>query len=502
MRKYLVTLVVLGLLVFGNALFNGFVWDDEEMILLNPAVHSLANLLAFFSGSTFNSGGAGSLSGLYYKPLMITTFSILYTIFGPNAAVFHLGQILIHLANASFLFLVLYWLFKSPLIPFTVSLIFLVHPINTETVVYIADYQEVLFFFFGIISLWYLLTKPAPKILWLSLLLAASFLSKETGLVMAAISAVAVFLFAKDRLKTFLWAALVAFGTYCLLRFAVAGIFFNKHGLTSMSTAPFPQRLINLPAIIFFYLKTFFYPAVLSINQQWIVTRIDFRLVATDLLFFAALVAGFVLSSSKRLYFLFLVWFLAGLGLHLQIFPLDLTVSDRWFYLPMIGLLVMLTITFKKFLTQPLILGTIVTVLSLSTFIRTFDWRDGFTLYGHDIKNSPDAFDLQNNYGVELFRRGDFSQAKIHFEKSVTLSPQWWTNWNNLGAIAEREKNYSLARQYYQKAIDNGHYYLAYENMAKLLYFHFTKAEAKSFAREALRFLPYNQTLQAVAFED
>lgn len=507
MRKYILIIVASGLFVFGNAVFNGFVWDDEEMIVNNHQIRSLANLPAFFSGSTFNSGGADSLAGLYYKPLMTTAFALVHTVFGLNAAAFHLVQIILHLANASFLFLVLAHIFKSRAAPFAISLIFLVHPINTEAVIYLADYQEVLFFFFGILALWYAFAKPQPKIYWLATFLTASFLSKETGLVMATISFTALWLFAsKEKLAAFLKSAAIAFGLYCFLRFGVAQIFLNKHGLTPMSLVSLPERLSNIPAIIFFYLKTFFWPEILTINQQWFVRQINLWQLAVDAAFFAALAGGYFWTKNRRLYFLFLIWFLLGLGLHLQIFPLDLTVSDRWFYLPQVGLLGILTLLFSQIPLSrfrsfiPYLLSFVLLILSLRTFARTFDWRDGYTLYSRDIKTSPDAFDLQNNYGVELFRQQEFEKAKIHFQKSVELAPHWWTNWNNLGAIAQREGNYDLAKEYYQKAINNGHYYLAYENMAKLLYFQFDKNEGKKFAQDSLRFFPYNQTLQAIAF--
>lgn len=479
-------IIILGLLVFGNTLFNGFVWDDEELILLNSQVHSLANLPAFFAGSTFNSGGAGGLAGLYYKPLMTTAFSAIYTLFGPNAFFFHLFQISLHIASALFLWAV----FRS--LPLT--LIFLVHPLNTETVVYLADYQEVLFFFFGIASFWYLLKTKSPNLFLAAGLFLGAMLSKETGFVFLGIIGIGIWLFARTKLKISAVALTMAGLIYIWLRFGVAHIFFNKHGLTPMSLASLPERLINIPAIIFFYLKTFFWPQNLTINQQWIVAKIDPLILTVNIIFFAGLIAGFFLTKSKKLYFFFFLWFLLGLGLHLQIFPLDLTVSDRWFYLPMVGLLGMITIIFKDFLSRPVFLGIIIFILATRTFWRTFDWRDGYTLYSHDIISSPEAFDLQNNLGVELFRRGDFSQAKVHFEKSVELSPQWWTNWNNLGAIYEREGKLDLAKDAYQKAIDHGHYYLAYENMAKLL-LKTDPAAGRKFVLESLKLFPGNLVL-------
>ncbi len=515
--KAVLILVLAGIILYFPTLFNGFVWDDEELILNNTQVHSLANWPAFLSGSTFNSGGGGNLAGLYYKPLMTMAFSLLYTLFGPSAWAFHAFQIGIHIANAVLLFYLLRRLF-SPyrvpgVLPEILAMLFLIHPINTEATVYIADYQDVLFFFFGILAFLSVLktgdrqlkTAPAKPVLVWSGLILLSLLSKETGVVFTAVIFVYIFLFSREKLRYFVPAGILAAGVYAVLRFGVAHIFFNKHGLTPITTMPLSDRLINIPAIIWFYLKTFFWPQNLAINQQWVVRSIDPITVLADLGILGGLGGlGVLVYKKKReifpLWVFFLIWFLLALTFHLQIFPLDLTVSDRWFYLPAVGLLGMLVLAggLKKWGRREIFgFWIIVLILSGRTWMREFDWRDGLTLYRHDINLSPNAFDLENNYGVELFRHGDLADAKVHFIRSTELSPQWWTNWNNLGVIYEREGNPAEAAEDYRKAIDNGNYYLAYENYAAILLKTGKNAQAREFLeKEALPRLPFNVRLK------
>lgn len=484
-------IIVIGLVLYFPTLFNSFVWDDEELIVNNVQVHSLENLPAFFSGSTFNSGGGGNLAGLYYKPLMTTAFSAVYSLVGPNPFFFHAFQVGVHLANSVLVYLIFFYLFKEIALP--VSLLFLVHPINAEAVVYVADYQDVLFFFFGALSFWLILNKK--KSYWVGLTILLSLLSKETGAVFAVIIFTYLLMFDRAKIKSYVLVSLGAFAVYAFLRFGVAGIFFNKHGLTEITTMNLVERLINIPEIVFTYLKNFFWPVDLAINQQWVVRKISVWPLIVDLLFFVLLIWRRS-QEYLRLWLFFFVWFLLGLGFHLQIFPLDLTVSDRWFYLPVVGLLGMLVLSFKP---KPVVISILVLILAARTFVREFDWRNGLTLYSHDIKISQNAFDLENNLGVELFRAGDFTAAKTHFERSVALSPRWWTNWNNLGAVVEREGDLALAQAYYRRAIDNGQYYLAYENYAKILYRQDKITELRKFLEsEALIRLPYNQTLRQV----
>jgi len=63
LRRPLLTFIGLGLMVYGISLFNGFVWDDEEQVVNNAAIRSLANLPFFFTQSTFNSGGGAGMGG-------------------------------------------------------------------------------------------------------------------------------------------------------------------------------------------------------------------------------------------------------------------------------------------------------------------------------------------------------------------------------------------------------------------------------------------------------
>ena len=102
--------------------------------------------------------------------------------------------------------------------------------------------------------------------------------------------------------------------------------------------------------------------------------------------------------------------------------------------------------------------------------------------------------------GVELFRIGRYTEAKKYFEISTQLAPYWWVNWNNLGAIYEQEKDYQKAMEYYQKSVNNGQYYLAYENLAKILILHGKdQKKTEEFLKETLRLFPKNETLWKIS---
>jgi len=361
--KLLLAIIIVGILIYGNSLFNTFVWDDEEQVVNNVAVHSVANISTFFGGSTFNTGGSGSLGGMYYKPMMSVFFSVLYTVFGETPFFFHLFQMIIHIVNSILIFLIFeqflerFFKKRNHLYPFIfiISLLFLIHPINVESVVYVSALQDVLCMFFGLLSLYILMKYEASSrftILSLGLLLLSLF-SKETGFVFIPICLSYLFLFKRKQLYEYgLFLFLMVIG-YAFLRFGIAQVGLSKQGISPIMRVDLLVRLMTMPAIIFYYLKTFFLPLTLSIAQHWVVlvpTVNKFYIpLLSDILFFCLIIMFAIFLFKKKseyfhYYIFFFIWFICGLGFHLQLFPLDMTVAERWFYIPSIGLLGMIVI--------------------------------------------------------------------------------------------------------------------------------------------------------------
>ena len=505
--KYVLILILLGFVIYFNSFFNGFVWDDEEQIVNNVLIHSIWNLPKFFFGGAFNSGGTGSLLGVYYKPLMTTVFSLIYSIFGSGPFFFHFFSLVIHVANTVLVFF-LFKEFFAVFVAFAVALLFLIHPLYSEVVLYTSNMQDLLYFFFGTAAFVLLIKKNIDfkRALLIFFLFLSSLLSKETGLVLILLSILYVFLFKKKKESVF-WTSLAGAASiviYSVMRFKVAGIFLSGNEMAPIARLTLVQRLINIPKIISYYLQNFFVPFNLSVNQHWVVKSLsvrDFYLpLIFSLVFFAVML--FIVfwlrrtkNSASRLYFFFFCWFVLSLFLHIQIFPLDVTVTGRWFYLPAVGLMGMMAVLAPQKRMASIVVLLIIVGLALRTFIRTFDWRDGLTLYSREIRLSEDNFNLENNLGVELYRIGKIEEARGHFERSVDLAPYWWTNYNNLGAYWERKNDLFKAEGLYLKAIENGNYYLAYENYALVLLKQKKNNKAKEFLEENISYFPQNPKL-------
>lgn len=514
-------IIFVGFVAFANIFGNSFVWDDEEMVVKNFPIFQTTNIPQLFQQATFFSGGSG-LSGWFYRPLVMISFLLTGVIFGQSPFGFHLVQLILHLAVASILFLVLRELFQlkvkkeaTPL-ALLLSLIFVVHPAHVEAVSYIASIAEPLYTLLFLLAFLIVIKSRSKKLTSKQFyIVAASFLlsllTKEGAIIFLPIVAVYLFFFDKKALLKKITPFIVGLGGYLLIRLTFFGIQTQRPDfLSPISNVGFYERLLTVPFVFSRFLTTFFFPKVLSVSQHRVVVNINdpYFIVPLMLSLTLLLVVVFYLIKTKsKIAMFFVLWFLFAVSPVLNlILPLDMSFAERWLYIPMIGLLGLLgslvieTKFLRKNIDKLLIIGSLtVMVLMIRTFYRNMDWKDGYALYSHDIEIESESFDLQNNLGVEMFRKGKYEDAFLHFEKSVELQPRWTISLNNLAAAYENKGDDNMAYEYYSKSVEMGSYYLAYENLAALTLKLYGPEKAIEFLDEALVMLPNNMRLNHIA---
>ncbi len=138
---------LLAVACYGNTLMNGFVYDDDQQILLNPYIKSWHYLPQIFTTTVWSFVGAAGATN-YYRPMMTFTFLVLWQTFGDLPFGYHLFNIVL---NALVVLAVYYAgreLFRDRSIAAIAAFLFAVHPIHTETVCWIAavpDLEATLF---------------------------------------------------------------------------------------------------------------------------------------------------------------------------------------------------------------------------------------------------------------------------------------------------------------------------------------------------------------------
>jgi protein O-mannosyl-transferase len=464
-----VAIVLAGFAVYFSGLSNDFLVDDSRQVVNNPVIQSISNIPQLFNGSTAFSGTLdGKLIGVYYRPLMMVSYSLIHSVFGLNQVAFHVVQLATHILAAIVLFLFFRYSFRS-LLALGLSLVFLVHPINSQSVFYVASLQEPLYLLFGILALWLLLRYSSVKSLMLVVAcLFLSLLSKETGILFVIMAAVYLLVYDRKRLYSFLGFMTLPVILYFILRTHALGISTNPH-LGQIDELNIWGRLATTPSIWLFYMSTFIFPAQFAHLYYWAYpspTLSHFFLpLLVDLAFVGLItyLASMVRRKLSHQYFLtfnfFALWFFLGLALHSQIIPLDLTANTAWFYFPIVGLLGMIGVATMlippRVPVKPLIglACIIIGLLGLRTAIRGFDWANDATLAYHDVKISKEDYNSEFEIARDLAGKGKYAEARPHAERAIALYPTT-PNYEALGYICVWQGSLDENRKALKKGID------------------------------------------------
>lgn len=533
------TILFFGFFAYTNALLNDFVWDDEEQIVKNDTIKDPKNLPAIFSSSTFYAGGAG-LSGGFYRPLVNLFYLANYQIWGLNPFGYHLIQTLFHLLNLLLLFFLLERILDdqtvlsapcrgnrgikdSEIVAGLAVLLFAVHPANVESVAYAGCAGEVLYLFFVLLGL-NILARGRGKdgsfenkhLFAFFFLVFAGLLAKESAIAAFPIAFVYLLFFVRPGSAAygrFFAGSLIATAVYAFLRFFIAKIPLASANFSPIAEATFFERLLTIPYSVITYLKIIFFPLDLSISRHFVIVSAADTRFWLPVLVLAAIfgAAGYFFYKKKAIVpAFFALWFIIALVPALNILPVSMTAAERWLYLPLAG-----AAALASMLVVPAIQKTpknrryasyvVLSLILISLFARTIsrngDWKNGLTLYSRDIKivervSPQGSFDLENNYGVELFRAGRIEEAEEHFRKSIALQSGWAISQNNLGVALERKGDLEGALIQYEKSMETGDYYLAYENKAGILLKLGRHDENKKFLESSLLKFPQNNKLK------
>jgi tetratricopeptide (TPR) repeat protein len=511
LHKAILWIILLGLIVYGNTFLNGFVWDDYTNILFNPQVQSF-NLFSIFEQSMINLG-------LQYRPVVMLYFSLMYALFHEAAFFYHFINVALHIFNAVLVLHLLKRFFSLPLSLF-LSLVFLVHPMQVESATWISTSGN-LYFTFGLTALLLSIKKHVSirTLLTVSVLLLLSLLTKETGILFFFLILV-YFMQQKKNQEALLFSEFSALTIimYAILRFSTGGNTLSEHGsIFPIAQLTFIERLMHIPSIIAYYFSTFVFPLKLVIMQHWVIRTVTFQnfylpltLILLTGVFCFALGVGLYRKHKEQfaVFIFFLLWLLSGLLLHIQLFPLDMTVADRWFYFPMVGLLGLFGIALQKLQTQKklhrvlLVIGCItLLLLSLRTVIRNTDWRDDLTLYTRDSR-ILNNFVIENNLGWNYQNSKNFPEALRHYKKSVAMYPSWSISLNNVAYLSAQSGNIPEARMYAYRVLTARNYSMQEYHRdlaftAWILRRFDTPEAARDFSKKALQITPENGILWA-----
>lgn len=448
---------------------SGFIWDDDDYLLDNTNLRTAAGLQRIWLQPR---------SLPQYYPLVHTTYWLEYRVWGLAPFGYHMTNVLLHATGA-----VLLWLLLARLgIPgaFLAAAIFAVHPVTTESVVWITERKNVLSgaLYFATMLAYFrfspadLKEPPGERRGWLYALSVGLFvLALLSKTVTASLPAAVLLLIWWKR------GHLTRRDLIPLLPMFALGLVAGMH-TAYLETAhvgasgadwdlSFLERFLVAGRAVWFYLAKVFWPVSLAfIYPRWeIDTGVWWQYLyplGTLLLVVAAWLGRHRLGRGTLAAVLFFGGTLFPALGFFDIYPMRYSfVADHFQYLALIAPVVLVAATattlFKRgslsALRVPLVVG-VVLVLAGLCWRQQLVYRNKETLWRDTLAKNPTAWMAHNNLGLLLSEQGREQEAASHLKDAIRLQPGDPLAFYNLANILARQGDLERAVDEYRKAIN------------------------------------------------
>lgn len=514
LRKYALIIILLSIAVYANSASNGFVWDDEFLVLNNPSIMSWNYAWIHFALDLYHSFSN------YYRPVQMITYMIDFSFWRFEPFGYHLTNILLHAALSAVFFLFLFLISKDKRIAFIGAALYAVHPANTGAVAYIAGRADILAAIFMLLSFIFFdahfraeNSKKAAGFYVMSL--AAFFLallSKEVAVIIPALIVLyRIFFIDSQRAERsrraikfhYISWFLVITGVYLILRssalnFQELGLFESKYTLYS--------RLLTFLKSLAIYLGIVFFPVGLHMERS-----IDYAVSFWDkgvllslagllLIIWSAIRVGKIRKEAA----FGLIFFFVSLLPVSNIFPMTNNLAEHWLYIPLMGIAIFVSVLGvslwdKKAAFRPLLallFAGYIAFFSYQTVRRNFDWKDNLTIYTHTLDYAPESIKILNNLGNLYHTKKDFKRSLEFHKKAVEANPRehrtrlnLGITYEDMGDIKEAFRQYELSREfrpdYAQAYLHIGNLYLKSGDVEKAAVFFKIAAQYDEFNIDA-----------------
>jgi protein O-mannosyl-transferase len=470
-------LILLAVLCYGNSLFNGFVYDDEQQILQNPYVKSWHYLPQIFSTTVWSFVGAAGTTN-YYRPLMTFTFLALWQIFKDLPFGFHLFNVTLNAAVVVLVFVAGRQLFQDRRVGWIAAALFAIHPVHTEVVDWIAAVPELEVTLFVLLTFW--LFTQLDKASWkLHLATVASFalavLCKEPALMFAPLAIAFEHFVRPDNRDTSLvtklrrYTPLCAVGAaYLLLRVALFG---KLAPVLQHPKLTWPQAIYSGFALVAGYTKYLFWPAPLSAFHVFHPSVSPWEMPVILGIFVVLISIALIVYLSKRVPAAAFCIFWMGVTIAPVLnarWMATNVFTERYLYLPSVGfcwLVAWYAVRLwdrssaspvawpRKLLVAA---AAVIAVLSVSSVARRNRiWRDDMTLYSRTLQTNSDAAIIRSNLAGFYFENGDLARAEQEWVAALAEKPDNVVTMNALGELYTQQGRYAEAENMLKRAIND-----------------------------------------------
>jgi Flp pilus assembly protein TadD len=445
-------------------------YDDDRYVTENPHVRQGLTADTFTWALT-------STEQANWHPLTWISHALDCSLFRLNPAGHHFTSILLHVVNVILLFLLLMWATERMGPSLFVAALFALHPINVESVAWVAERKNVLCTTFFFLTLWaygWYARKPDWKrYVAVTVLFAAGLASKPMVITLPFVLLLLDYwplarvhgtgtesnkglAWSRLVLEKLPWLGLSAASAVITMRAQQAG-----GAIRTTAEVPFGVRVVTAIYAYAMYLWKMVWPARLAplyphpgdSLAAWQVSLAALVLIATT-------AAGWRLR--KRRYVLIgWLWFLGTLVPVIGLVQVgEAAMADRYAYIPLIGIFVMIAFGFadweaeKKSGAGPAIAAEIVLIaLALTTHRQIGYWQSNRDLWAHALKVTENNFVAEDNLGGALILEDKEEEAHAHFEAAARINPKDPMSRSNLGSYFQTHNRMRDAVSQYEAAV-------------------------------------------------
>lgn len=511
------SVLLITFIIYLPALQNGFVnWDDNIYVYENKNIQSIDYGLLRWSFTA-------RVMDLWH-PLSFLSFAFDYAVWGLNPTGYHLNNIFLHALNAVLVYLLSIRLirygnnvfYKRAIIAgFIASLLFGIHPLRVESVVWVAERKDVLCTFFFLLSLYAYLRYVSASIKRFNyaaclIFYVLALLSKPMAISLPIVLLILDYyplkrLTNKENIRTALMEKMPFFFTGALV--VMVTLWPNLSGSAADTGGhPIAERM----AIFLHGAMVYLYKMALPINLAPLYPYpLNIRYLDYEYIISVALILLFsyysIRSIKKRKVF-FCIWLyyittllpvigVIGGGPH--------SMADRYTYLPSIGPFLLVGLGIAAFFErcsknhyQPAVIGVsifLIVLLGFKTIRQIAVWKDSTSLWSYEIKIFPGVALSYYNRGLGYDSLGAYQEAIRDFSKAIEINHNHSAAYNNRGVDYGVIGNYQLALKDFEKVIElDPKNVTVYNNRGNVYYSMGNYSQAVEDYKKAVEFDPKN----------
>ena len=556
----IISYIIVGISIYSNTFKVPFYFDDWNNVL-NPYIGidslSLDTILRVISYGHIKTRFVSNI-----------TFLLNYIFNGQNVVGYHVINIAIHIVNAIVLFFLIYTTLTISenrekynhilLLSYTIALLWLAHPLATQSVTYIVQRMNALAVMFYLLAmLCYIrvrihqqseMPNKSTIVRGYALCLVFGLLamgSKEIAATLPIMILLYEFYFFRDLRVQVSHKNILIFLTFICAFIGISFYFTGANPLdfisNSCATRDFTvyQRLLTQFRVIIHYISLIVYPhpGRLIFDYSYPLSYSFFQPITTIFSFLGIigmLAMAMLLARKERLLSFCILCFFLTLAIESSVICLEIIFEHRT-YMPSIFLLIFFVGGVQRISHNTkmiLVLFIFVAaIFSIWTFTRNKIWQEPEIFWADSLKKSPNKPRILSNMGNLYFHKKEYDKAAENFRKafaidptelrtlgnlSITylqmgqvekaeryirlalrLKPEWVDMMNSLATVHIKRKEYEKAVSLIRAALHlNPRYPLLNQNMGHILLQTGRTNLALFFLEQAAANLPNNISLQ------